>query len=71
MCKNFGVEASFVDTTDICMYTYIHTYTLQQIKKAIKPNTNLIYLESPANPTMAIADIPAICKLAKEHAIIV
>jgi cystathionine beta-lyase/cystathionine gamma-synthase len=44
---------------------------MQQIKSSIKPNTALIYLESPANPTMAIADIPAICKLAKEHGILV
>jgi methionine-gamma-lyase len=52
----FGVESTYIDTTD-----------LEQLKKAIRPNTSLIYLESPANPTMGISDIPAICELAHAH----
>jgi len=56
--KKFGVESSYIDTTD-----------LEQVKNAIRPNTSLIYLESPANPTMGISDIPAICKIANEHKI--
>jgi methionine-gamma-lyase len=54
----FGVESSYVDTTD-----------LEQVKAAIKPNTALIYIESPANPTIGISDIPAICALAHQHKI--
>lgn len=54
----FGVESTYVDTTD-----------LEQVRAAIKPNTALIYLESPANPTIGISDIPAICAIAKEHGI--
>jgi len=53
MAKNFGVEASFVDTCDI-----------QVVKDSIRPNTALVYLETPANPTVAISDIEAICDLA-------
>ncbi|MCX6247298.1 MAG: aminotransferase class I/II-fold pyridoxal phosphate-dependent enzyme [Bacteroidetes bacterium] len=54
--SKFGVESTYVDTTD-----------LQQVKKAIRPNTRLIYLETPANPTIGISDIPAICDLAHRH----
>jgi methionine-gamma-lyase len=57
--SRFGVEASFVDTCDV-----------ENIRKAIQPNTKLIYIETPANPTMDIADLEAIVKLAKEKNII-
>ena len=53
--SKFGVESSYVDTTDI-----------ENVRKAIQPNTRLIYLETPANPTISISDIEAICALAKE-----
>jgi methionine-gamma-lyase len=44
----YGVESSFVDATDV-----------ENVRKAIKPNTSLIYLETPANPTIGITDIEA------------
>lgn len=56
----FGIESSFVDTSD-----------LNQIEKAIRPNTKLLYLESPANPTMSITDISAAAAIAHKHGIIV
>ena len=37
----------------------------QAVKAAIRPETKLIYLESPANPTIAITDVSAVAKLAK------
>ncbi|MGZ4112138.1 MAG: trans-sulfuration enzyme family protein, partial [Tumebacillaceae bacterium] len=37
----------------------------QKVKEAIKPNTKVIYLETPANPTMKMADIQAISELTK------
>lgn len=58
--SRFGVEADFVDTSDI-----------EQIKKVIKPNTKLLYIETPTNPTIAITDIQAVCKLAHNHNILV
>lgn len=58
--SRFGIESSYVDATDI-----------QQVKDAIRDNTKLIYLETPANPTMGITDLPAICSLAKERNILV
>ena len=54
----FKVESTFVDATDI-----------NNVKNAIKPNTRLIFLETPANPTIGITDIKAISKLAHEHGI--
>ncbi len=55
----FGVEYDFVDCTRI-----------EEIEKVIKPNTKLLYLETPANPTMGITDIAAASTLAKKHNII-
>jgi len=55
-----GVESTYVDCTD-----------LSNIEKAIKPNTKLLYLETPANPTMGITDIEGAVQLAHEHGIIV
>lgn len=52
----FGVTSSFVDLTNT-----------DNLLKAIRPETSLIYLETPANPTIGITDIEAICKIAKEH----
>lgn len=54
--KKFGVESSFVDTTN-----------LNNVKKAVRQNTKMIYLETPANPTMGICDIEAICEFAHVH----
>lgn len=56
----FGIDISFVDTSN-----------LDLIEKNIKPNTKVIYLETPANPTLKIADLEAICKIAKQHNIYV
>lgn len=52
----FGVEVDFVDTS-----------ILEDVKKALKKNTKIVYLETPANPTMALTDIEAIAKMAHEN----
>ncbi|MEE7582332.1 MAG: PLP-dependent aspartate aminotransferase family protein [Oscillospiraceae bacterium] len=57
-CDKWGIETSIVDCTDI-----------NEIKKAIKPNTKLIHFETPGNPTLCICDIEAITKLAHENGI--
>src|SRR5260370_28124270 len=49
----YGVEFSFVDTTD-----------LESVERAFRPNTRLLHLESPTNPTMAICDIARLSELA-------
>lgn len=52
----FGVESTFVDTAD-----------LRTIYEAIRPNTRLIFIETPANPTMKITDIRGTAELAHER----
>jgi methionine-gamma-lyase len=54
--SRFGVE-----------YTYLDTSNIENVIKAIKPNTKLIYTETPANPTMTITDLKALCEAAKKH----
>ena len=56
--KKFGIAASFVNTADI-----------EEVRKAIRPETKLLYIETPSNPTIEITDIKACCALAKEHGI--
>ena len=51
----FGVEVTFVDTRDP-----------ENVRKAMKDNTKLVYLETPANPTLGISDIETISKIAHE-----
>lgn len=56
----FGVEADYVDTSNI-----------ENIKAAIKPNTKVLFIETPSNPTMQLTDLKAAVKVAKEHGITV
>ena len=53
--SRFGVEVSFVDTSDP-----------ENVRAAMKSNTKIVYLETPANPNMSISDIEAISKIAHE-----
>ncbi len=45
--------------------TYVDTSNVEQVFNAITPNTKLIWLETPTNPTLKISDIEAIARLAK------
>jgi methionine-gamma-lyase len=56
--KKFGVETTFVNTSN-----------LEEIEPAIRPNTKLIYTESPANPTVKMTDLAAMAKIGKAHGI--
>jgi len=56
----FGVEFSFVDTSDP-----------GEVERAFRPNTRLLHLESPTNPTMAICDIARLSALAHERGALV
>lgn len=51
-----GIEVSLADATD-----------LKQFEAAIRPNTKLIWIESPGNPLMSITDIAAVAEIAKRH----
>lgn len=48
-------------------FSYIDTTSLEQISKTIKKNTKAVFVESPTNPILKVADIKAISKLAKKH----
>lgn len=50
-------------------YTYLDTSDIEAVKKAILPNTKLIYTETPANPTMTISDLAALSQVAHAHQI--
>ena len=52
----FGVQCTFLDTSN-----------LDQLRCAIRPNTRLVYLETPSNPAMIVSDIGAIAELAHRH----
>ena len=54
--NKFGVETTIVDTTDP-----------ENVRKAIRPNTKLIHIETPGNPTLMISDIEEIAKIAHEN----
>jgi len=58
--SRFGVESSYVNTANP-----------ENIIRAIKPNTKLLYIETPSNPTMEITDITECAKIAHEHGILV
>ena len=58
LLPRFAIETSVVDGRDLDAW-----------KAAIKPNTKLFFFEPPANPTMDIVDLQAVCDLAKAHGI--
>src|SRR6201987_122061 len=54
-----GIEPTFVETTDY-----------DQHARAIRPNTRLLYLESPTNPTLRVVDLKKTSALAKQHGLL-
>ncbi len=52
-------------------FTYTDLTKTENFEKAIKPNTKLVWLETPTNPTLKLADIKSISALAKKHNILV
>jgi methionine-gamma-lyase len=57
--SRFGVEADFVDTSDV-----------KNIERSLRPHTRLLFLESPANPTLRLTDIRACAKLARDKGLL-
>ena len=55
--EKFGIKVNYVDTTNA-----------ENVFNAITPNTKLIWLETPTNPTLKVSDIEAIAKIAKANA---
>jgi len=48
-------------------YTIVDSTNAEEIKNALKPNTRLVHIETPANPTIRISDIKKIAGYIKEH----
>lgn len=48
-------------------FTYVDTSFPENIKAAIKPETKMIWAETPTNPLLKVTDIEAVSKIAKEH----
>lgn len=55
LLARFGVETDFVDIADVA-----------QVRAAVRPNTRLVWAETMANPTMSVADLPALAAVAHE-----
>lgn len=54
--SRFGVESTFVDTSDP-----------DNIRAAIRPETTMLYIETPENPTIRLTDIATCAEIAREH----
>jgi methionine-gamma-lyase len=48
-------------------YTYVDTSDLSAVRSALRPETKMVYLESPSNPAMLVTDIRAVSSLAHQH----
>jgi methionine-gamma-lyase len=54
--SRFGVAATYVDTSNF-----------EQVRGAMRPETKMVFVETPSNPLMQVTDIRAVAKLAHEH----
>jgi cystathionine beta-lyase/cystathionine gamma-synthase len=54
--KGFGLQ-----------FSYVNTSRLENIQPALRPNTRMVFIETPTNPVMELTDIAAAAKLAHQH----
>jgi cystathionine gamma-lyase/cystathionine beta-lyase/cystathionine gamma-lyase/homocysteine desulfhydrase len=57
--QKFGLEFSFVDTSNVA-----------EAEKAMRPNTRLLFIETPTNPVMVVSDIAALAQIAKRAGVL-
>ncbi len=50
---DYGIESSMVDTSDV-----------EAVRAALRPNTKLLFIETPSNPTLVVSDLAALARLA-------
>jgi len=55
----FGISATFVDTADPA-----------RVEEAFRPNTRLLFLETPANPTLKITDLAAMARMTRKRGVL-
>lgn len=58
-CKHYGITYDFVDVNN-----------WSALKSSLKPETKLIYIETPSNPLLEVTDIAAVTKFAKENKVL-
>jgi cystathionine beta-lyase/cystathionine gamma-synthase len=56
---HLGIRSSFVDTSDP-----------ENVERAITPSTRIVFIETPGNPTLTLADIEAIAAITKRHSLL-
>lgn len=56
LATRFGIACDFVDCTN-----------LEKVERAIRPNTRVLYLETPSNPCLTVLDIEALSQVAHRH----
>jgi cystathionine beta-lyase/cystathionine gamma-synthase len=59
LLKTFNIDVSLVDGTDIVAF-----------KAALRPNTKLLYGETPSNPLLTVLDLEAFASLAQQHGLV-
>lgn len=59
LLPRFGITGTTIDASDNAAW-----------EAAIRPNTKVFFFESPANPTMDVVDLEAVCALARKHGIV-
>jgi len=52
----FGVESTYVDSSD-----------LDNVRRAMRPDTRVLYVETPSNPSMLVTDLRGVVRIAREH----
>lgn len=57
--NRFGIDAEFIDTTNI-----------EVVEQYIKPETKMLYIETPSNPLLRVTDIKKSAEIAKKHHLI-
>jgi O-succinylhomoserine sulfhydrylase len=55
LCPRFGIASTLIDGRDV-----------EAWRAAVRPNTKMFFFETPANPTLDLVDIAAVCKIAHE-----
>ncbi|MGH9492945.1 MAG: trans-sulfuration enzyme family protein [Terriglobales bacterium] len=53
---NYGLQFSYVDTSQT-----------RAVERALRPNTRIVYVETPTNPLMTVSDIAAISRVCRRH----
>ena len=52
-------------------FTYVDSSNLEEIERAIRPATKILFLESPTNPTLRLTDLRGACEIAHAHNVVV